>query len=111
MIIDPGLYSLNKSDIWWIIKQRNLPTSFKLYTGLISLQSLRLFWTLLMYVFANCKCFSSCSLHYTHAILSFLPSILRGYICGPCDSIKYDSVTMSCHKIYGNESNVIVFSY
>ncbi|CAL5193173.1 unnamed protein product [Lathyrus oleraceus] len=33
MIIDPGLYSLNKSEIWWIIKQRNLPTSFKLYTG------------------------------------------------------------------------------
>lgn len=44
MIIDPGLYSLNKSEIWWIIKQRNLPTSFKLYTGFyfISLQSLSL---------------------------------------------------------------------
>jgi hypothetical protein len=36
MIIDPGLYSLNKSEIWWIIKQRSLPTSFKLYTGLIN---------------------------------------------------------------------------
>ncbi|MED6170917.1 hypothetical protein PIB30_035788 [Stylosanthes scabra] len=33
MIIDPGLYSLNKSEIWWVIKQRTLPTSFKLYTG------------------------------------------------------------------------------
>jgi hypothetical protein len=43
MIIDPGLYSLNKSYIWWIIKQRNLPTSFKLYTGLISLNLLAYF--------------------------------------------------------------------
>ncbi|KAH1194425.1 Beta-glucuronosyltransferase GlcAT14A [Glycine max] len=33
IIIDPGLYSLNKSEIWWVIKQRSLPTSFKLYTG------------------------------------------------------------------------------
>lgn len=72
MIIDPGLYSLNKSDIWWIIKQRNLPTSFKLYTGLISLQPLSLLWTLPMYVLCVCKCFSSCFLHFTHAILSFL---------------------------------------
>lgn len=33
IVIDPGLYSLNKSEIWWVIKQRALPTSFKLYTG------------------------------------------------------------------------------
>lgn len=33
-MIDPGLYSLNKSEIWWVIKQRSLPTSFKLYTGI-----------------------------------------------------------------------------
>lgn len=33
MIIDPGLDSLNKSNIWWVIKQRTLPTAFKLYTG------------------------------------------------------------------------------
>ncbi|KAL9242522.1 hypothetical protein vseg_016514 [Gypsophila vaccaria] len=33
IIIDPALYSLNKSEIWWPIKQRDLPTSFKLYTG------------------------------------------------------------------------------
>ncbi|OMO67837.1 Glycosyl transferase, family 14 [Corchorus capsularis] len=33
IIIDPGLYSLNKSEIWWVIKQRALPTAFKLYTG------------------------------------------------------------------------------
>ncbi|CAI9099359.1 OLC1v1036166C1 [Oldenlandia corymbosa var. corymbosa] len=33
IIIDPGLHSRNKSDIWWVIKQRNLPTAFKLFTG------------------------------------------------------------------------------
>ncbi|XVE79889.1 hypothetical protein DITRI_Ditri14bG0093300 [Diplodiscus trichospermus] len=37
IIIDPGLYSLNKSEIWWVIKQRNLPTTFKLYT--VSMES------------------------------------------------------------------------
>ncbi|KAL8191792.1 hypothetical protein R6Q57_028523 [Mikania cordata] len=33
IVIDPGLYSSNKSEIWWVIKQRTLPTAFKLYTG------------------------------------------------------------------------------
>ncbi|KNA21940.1 hypothetical protein SOVF_037730 isoform B, partial [Spinacia oleracea] len=33
IIIDPALYSLNKSEIWWAVKQRGLPNSFKLYTG------------------------------------------------------------------------------
>lgn len=33
IIIDPALYSRNKSEIWWAIKQRGLPNSFKLYTG------------------------------------------------------------------------------
>ncbi|GAV82769.1 Branch domain-containing protein [Cephalotus follicularis] len=33
IIIDPALYSLNKSDIWWAIKRRDLPTAFKLYSG------------------------------------------------------------------------------
>lgn len=33
VIIDPALYSHNKSEIWWVIKQRTLPTAFKLYTG------------------------------------------------------------------------------
>ncbi|KAI4330581.1 hypothetical protein MLD38_028858 [Melastoma candidum] len=33
IVIDPGLYSRNKSDLWWVIKQRSLPTAFKLYSG------------------------------------------------------------------------------
>ena len=40
IMIDPGLYSLNKSEIWWVIKQRSLPTAFKLYTGLSRFLSL-----------------------------------------------------------------------
>ncbi|KAI9125749.1 hypothetical protein K1719_003167 [Acacia pycnantha] len=39
LIIDPGLYSLKKSEIWWVSKQRSLPAAFKLYTGI---------WTTLM---------------------------------------------------------------
>ncbi|XP_022154454.1 beta-glucuronosyltransferase GlcAT14A isoform X2 [Momordica charantia] len=45
IIIDPGLYSMNKSDIWWVIKQRTLPTAFKLYTGSA--------WTILSRSFAE----------------------------------------------------------
>ncbi|KAH6818624.1 Core-2/I-branching beta-1 [Perilla frutescens var. frutescens] len=45
IIIDPGLYSSNKSEIWWVIKQRSLPTAFKLYTGSA--------WTILSRSFAE----------------------------------------------------------
>uniref|UniRef100_A0A5B7B077 Putative xylosyltransferase 2 isoform X1 n=1 Tax=Davidia involucrata TaxID=16924 RepID=A0A5B7B077_DAVIN len=45
IIIDPGLHSLNKSEIWWVIKQRTLPTAFKLYTGSA--------WTILSRSFAE----------------------------------------------------------
>ncbi|XP_051146541.1 beta-glucuronosyltransferase GlcAT14A-like [Andrographis paniculata] len=33
LIIDPGLYQSTKSDIFWVSPRRNLPTSFKLFTG------------------------------------------------------------------------------
>ncbi|CAH1432104.1 unnamed protein product [Lactuca virosa] len=45
IMIDPGLYSSNKSEIWWVIKQRTLPTAFKLYTGSA--------WTILSRSFAE----------------------------------------------------------
>ncbi|KAI9120470.1 hypothetical protein K1719_007503 [Acacia pycnantha] len=45
MIIDPGLYSLKKSEIWLVSKQRSLPTAFKLYTGSA--------WTMLSRSFAE----------------------------------------------------------
>ncbi|WCJ43551.1 Core-2/I-branching beta-1 6-N-acetylglucosaminyltransferase family protein [Euphorbia peplus] len=45
IVIDPGLYSLNKSELWWVIKQRSLPTAFKLYTGSA--------WTILSRSFAE----------------------------------------------------------
>ncbi|KAJ4721338.1 beta-glucuronosyltransferase GlcAT14B-like [Melia azedarach] len=52
IIIDPGLYSLNKSEIWWVIKQRTLPSSFKLYTGSA--------WTILSRSFAEyCRYFQT----------------------------------------------------
>ncbi|KAF6152745.1 hypothetical protein GIB67_021405 [Kingdonia uniflora] len=33
VIIDPGLYSSKKSDVFWASEQRNIPTAFKLFTG------------------------------------------------------------------------------
>ncbi|XP_050212007.1 beta-glucuronosyltransferase GlcAT14B-like [Mercurialis annua] len=33
VIIDPGLYSLQKSDVYWTSEERRLPTAYKLFTG------------------------------------------------------------------------------
>ncbi|MQM05097.1 hypothetical protein Taro_037900 [Colocasia esculenta] len=33
IILDPALYSLNKSELMWLPKQRTLPTAFRLFTG------------------------------------------------------------------------------
>ncbi|XP_072960027.1 beta-glucuronosyltransferase GlcAT14A-like [Typha angustifolia] len=33
VIIDPGLYSLQKSDVFWVTEKRSVPTAFKLFTG------------------------------------------------------------------------------
>ncbi|GMN60848.1 hypothetical protein TIFTF001_029931 [Ficus carica] len=33
VIIDPGLYSLQKSDMFWVPERRGVPTAYKLFTG------------------------------------------------------------------------------
>ncbi|PSS13845.1 Beta-glucuronosyltransferase [Actinidia chinensis var. chinensis] len=33
VIIDPGLYSLHKSDVFWVSEKRSVPTAYKLFTG------------------------------------------------------------------------------
>ncbi|KAK9130696.1 hypothetical protein Sjap_011183 [Stephania japonica] len=33
VIIDPGLYSLQKSDVFWVSEKRSVPSAFKLFTG------------------------------------------------------------------------------
>ncbi|KAG6472001.1 beta-glucuronosyltransferase GlcAT14B-like [Zingiber officinale] len=33
IIIDPGLYSLQKTDVFWITEKRTVPTAFKLFIG------------------------------------------------------------------------------
>ncbi|KAF5185482.1 Beta-glucuronosyltransferase, partial [Thalictrum thalictroides] len=33
LIIDPGFYSLQKSDVFWVTQKRRMPTKFKLFTG------------------------------------------------------------------------------
>ncbi|CAJ1944520.1 unnamed protein product [Sphenostylis stenocarpa] len=33
VIIDPALYSVNKSELFWVTEKRNVPTAYKLFTG------------------------------------------------------------------------------
>ncbi|XP_076954000.1 beta-glucuronosyltransferase GlcAT14B-like [Bidens hawaiensis] len=33
VIIDPGLYSLKKSDVFWVSQKRRVPSAYKLFTG------------------------------------------------------------------------------
>ncbi|ERN00353.1 hypothetical protein AMTRI_Chr05g63390 [Amborella trichopoda] len=33
IIIDPGLYMLQKSEVFWVSQRRSVPTAFKLFTG------------------------------------------------------------------------------
>ncbi|KAG6524588.1 beta-glucuronosyltransferase GlcAT14B-like [Zingiber officinale] len=33
LIIDPGLYSLQKEDVFWVSEKRDVPSAFKLFTG------------------------------------------------------------------------------
>ncbi|KAJ0977781.1 hypothetical protein J5N97_013255 [Dioscorea zingiberensis] len=33
VIIDPGLYNLRKSEVFWVSQKRGVPTAFKLFTG------------------------------------------------------------------------------
>lgn len=33
IIIDAGLYSLHKSDVFWATEKRDVPTAYKLFTG------------------------------------------------------------------------------
>ncbi|KAK9050866.1 hypothetical protein SSX86_030169 [Deinandra increscens subsp. villosa] len=34
LIIDPGLYSLKKSDVFWVSQKRSVPTAYKLFTDM-----------------------------------------------------------------------------
>ncbi|XP_030954555.1 beta-glucuronosyltransferase GlcAT14B-like [Quercus lobata] len=33
VIVDPGLYSLHKSDVFWVSEQRSVPSAYRLFTG------------------------------------------------------------------------------
>jgi hypothetical protein len=39
VIIDPGLYKKTKGDLFWVSEKRELPTAFKLFTGMDALLS------------------------------------------------------------------------
>ncbi|KAM0937148.1 putative glycosyl transferase, family 14, beta-glucuronosyltransferase GlcAT14A/B/C [Dioscorea sansibarensis] len=89
VVIDPGLYSLNKSELLWVSKQRNLPTAFKLYTGSA--------WTVLSRSFAEYCILGwdnlprTLLLYYTNFISS-----PEGYFqTVVCNSDEYKNVTVN----------------
>ncbi|XP_057949005.1 beta-glucuronosyltransferase GlcAT14A isoform X2 [Malania oleifera] len=84
IIIDPALYSHNKSEIWWAIKQRSLPTSFKLYTA----------WTILSRSFAE----------YSIVGWDNLPRTLLLYYTNFVSSPEGYFQTLICNSEYRNST-------
>lgn len=33
MIVDPGLYGVHRTDVFWVKERRSMPSSFKLFVG------------------------------------------------------------------------------
>ncbi|CAA0809773.1 Core-2/I-branching beta-1-6-N-acetylglucosaminyltransferase family protein [Striga hermonthica] len=80
ILIDPGLYSVNKSQIFWVLKQRELPTAFKLYTGSA--------WTVLSRSFAE----------YTIVGWDNLPRTLLLYYTNFVSSPEFYFQTLICNS-------------
>lgn len=84
IIIDPGLHSKNKSEIWFAIKQRALPTSFNLYSGSA--------WTVLSRSFSE------------YAIIGWdnLPRTLLMYFTNTVSTPEFYFQTLVCNSDYKN---------
>eukprot|EP01018_Ginkgo_biloba_P024920 Gb_00733 [translate_table: standard] len=99
MIIDPGLYRLKKSDVFWVTEKRGLPTAFKLFTGSAWMALSRAFvefmiwgWdnlprTLLMY-HAN---FISTPEHYFHTLICNAPEFRNTTVNHDLHYIAWDN--------------------
>ncbi|KAJ8764676.1 hypothetical protein K2173_007764 [Erythroxylum novogranatense] len=98
LIIDPGLYSTTKTDIFWVTPQRTLPTAFKLFTGSAWMVLTRSFveyliwgWdnlprTLLMY-YAN---FVSSPEGYFHTVICNVPEFAQTAVNHDLHYISWD---------------------
>ncbi|XP_033128370.1 beta-glucuronosyltransferase GlcAT14B isoform X3 [Brassica rapa] len=68
LMVDPGLYMLNKADILWVRAGRSLPTAFKLHTGSAWMALSRSFVEYIIWVICNAPEFSKTvvnhDLHY-----------------------------------------------
>ncbi|KAF5730678.1 xylosyltransferase 2 [Tripterygium wilfordii] len=99
LIIDPGLYSSKKTDIYWASPRRTLPTSFKLFTGsawMVLTHSFveYLIWgwdnlprTLLMY-YAN---FVSSPEGYFHTVICNVPEYAQTAVNHDLHYISWDN--------------------
>ncbi|XLR53238.1 hypothetical protein HN51_021460, partial [Arachis hypogaea] len=57
LIVDPGLYQSNKSEVFWVTPNRNLPTSFRLFTDIETETKQK---KLCPYSYPRCPNFKSC---------------------------------------------------
>ncbi|XP_013644855.2 beta-glucuronosyltransferase GlcAT14A [Brassica napus] len=99
VMIDPGLYLLNKSDIYWVTPRRSLPTAFKLFTGSAWMALSRPFveyciwgWdnlprTLLMY-YTN---FVSSPESYFHTVICNVPEFSKTAVNHDLHYISWDT--------------------
>lgn len=99
LIVDPGLYSSTKSELFWVQPKRPLPTAFKLYTGSAWMILSRPFveymiwgWdnlprTLLMY-YAN---FVSTPEGYFHTVICNAPDFIPTVVNHDMHYISWDN--------------------
>ena len=96
IIIDPGLFKPNKSEIWWVIKQRSLPTAFKLYTGMFLNKIM-----LIVYYFILCCLYFFLSIplnHSSHTTFQFLNFLLTCFLIAYQDHVMLWNPELS--KLY-----------
>ncbi|KAL1195764.1 Beta-glucuronosyltransferase GlcAT14B [Cardamine amara subsp. amara] len=64
IMIDPGLYMLNKSNVFWVKPTRSLPTAFKLFTGSAWMVLSRSFVEYTIWVICNVPEFSKTAVNH-----------------------------------------------
>lgn len=119
LILDPGLYSSKKQDVFWVTPRRTLPTSFKLFTGSAWMVLSRWFveycvwgWdnlprTLLMY-YAN---FVSSPEGYFHTVICNEPEFAKTAVNHDLHYISWDvPPKQHPHTLNINDTNKMIAS-
>ncbi|KAL2944297.1 Beta-glucuronosyltransferase GlcAT14A, partial [Bienertia sinuspersici] len=87
LIVDPGLYSNKKSDIFWVQPKRQLPTAFKLFTEYLVMGWDNMPRTMLMY-YTN---FLSSPEGYFHTVICNVPEFAQTAVNHDLHYIAWDN--------------------